>query len=168
MVRYRSVDKILAGHAPVPYADRASWKKLQMDCPDLRRVHAHLSQGTRPNAKKSKQTEVKRYLRKVTISRDGLLVVRSSEPFLPVNELTVVPQHVLHGLITSLHLSVNHSSINQLTKIFQRSFYASGANECIASVVKACSQCEALKSVPRELHKQSTSVPPTSPCAFCG
>ena len=136
-----------------------------MDFPNLRWVHAHLSQGARPNAKKSKQTAVKRYLRKVAISRDGLLVVRSSEPFLPEKELIVVPQHVLHGLITSLHLSVHHPSINQLTKIFQRSFYALGANECIASAVKVCSQCEALKSVPRELHEQSTSVPPKSPCA---
>ena len=37
---------------------------------------------------------------------------------------------------------------------------------CIASVVIACSQCEALKSVPRELHEQSILVPQTeSPCA---
>ena len=85
-----------------------------MDCPDLKRIHAHLSQGTRPNAKKSKQTEVKRYLCKVTISRDGLLVVRRSEPFLPEKELIVVPQHVLHGLITSLHLSVHRFSSNSM------------------------------------------------------
>ena len=68
-------------------------------------------------------------------------------------------------MITSLHLNVNHPFINQFKKIFQRSFYALGANECIASVVKACSQRETLKSVPRELHEQSTSVPPKSPCA---
>ena len=165
VVRGTSVDKILAGQAPVPYANRASWKNVQMDCLDLRRVHAHLSQGTRPNGKKSKQTAVRRYLCKVTISRDGLLVVRSSEPFLLEKELIVVPQHVSHGLTTSLHLSVNHPSINQLTKIFQQSLYALGANECIASAVKACSQCEALKSLPRELLEQSTSVPPKSPCA---
>ena len=97
------------------------------------------------------------------------MVVRSSQPFLPEKELIVAPQHVLHGLITSLlHLSVNHSSINQLTKIFQESFYALGANECIASVVKACSQCEALKSVPCELHEQSTSAPTKSPVPVCG
>ena len=91
VARGTSVDKILAGQVPVPYANRASWRNLQMDCPDLRRVHAHLSQGTIPNAKKSKQTEVKRCLCKVTISRDGLLVVRSSESFLPEKELIVVP-----------------------------------------------------------------------------
>ena len=148
MVRGTSVDKIniLAGQAPFPYANRASWRNLQMDCPDLGRVHDHLSQRALPNAKKSKQTAVKIYLPKVTISRDGLLVVRRSEPFLPEKELIVVPQHVLHGLITSLYLRVNHPSINQLTKIFQRSFYDLGANECIASVVKACSQCEVCSS----------------------
>ena len=164
VVRGTSVDKIFAGQASVPYANHAFWKNVQMDCPDRRRVHAHLSQETHPNAKKSKQTAVKRYLHEVTISRDGLLVVRSSEPFLLEKELIVVPHHILHGLITSLHLSVNHPSISQLTKIFERSFFALGADECIASTVKACAQCEAFKSVPCELHEQSASVPPKSSC----
>ena len=52
-----------------------------MNCPDLRRVDAHLSQGTRPTDKMVKVTSVKRYLCKDTISKDGLLVVRHSEIF---------------------------------------------------------------------------------------
>ena len=48
VVRQTTIDDVLAGHKPMPYATRSSWKTLQMECPDLRRVHAHLSQGTRP------------------------------------------------------------------------------------------------------------------------
>ena len=93
-----------------------------MNCPDLRRVHVHLSQGTRPTNQMVKVTLVKRYLRKVTISKDGLLVVQHSQPFLPEKELIVIPQNVLPGIITSLHLRFNHPSPTQLQKLFHRSF----------------------------------------------
>ena len=105
-----SVDSVLAGHHPMPFSSRATWKNLQMNCPDLRHVHAHLFQGTRPTNKMVKVTLVKRYLHKVTISKDGLLVVQHSEPFLPEKKLSVVPRNVLPGIITSLHLRFNHPS----------------------------------------------------------
>ena len=76
VVRAVSIEAVLAGHDQVPFATRSSWKNLQMECPDLRRVHAHLSQGTRPTAKKSKATIVKKFLRNAKIARDGLLVVK--------------------------------------------------------------------------------------------
>ena len=90
VVRKVSVDDILAGRAQVPYSNRLAWKDLQLGCYDLKRVHAHLSSGTRPTPK-SKLTLVKRYLQKVVIGKDGLLVVIQSEPFLPRRELIVVP-----------------------------------------------------------------------------
>ena len=135
-----------------------------MNCPDLRRVHAHLSQGTRPTNKMVKVTSVKRYLRKVTISKDGLLVVRHSEPFLPEKELIVVPQNVLPGIMTSLHLRFNYPSLTQLRKLFHRSFYALNADACVSSICTACSHCQSLRTVPKELHQQSSSTPPTLPC----
>ena len=78
VVRKTNVEKILAGHEPVPFATRSSWKNLQLECQDLRRVHAHLSQGTRPTAKKTKSTVVKRFLRNAKVARDGLLVVKQA------------------------------------------------------------------------------------------
>ena len=75
VVRKTSVEAILAGHEAVPFGARSSWKNLQLECQDLRRVHSHLRQGTRPTAKKRKSTVVKRFLRNAKISADGLLVV---------------------------------------------------------------------------------------------
>ena len=74
VVKRVSVEDILSGQVEVPYSNRLTWKDLQLGCPDLKRVHAHLSTGTRPTTK-SKLTNVKRYLQKVIISKDGLLVV---------------------------------------------------------------------------------------------
>ena len=163
VVRNVSVKEILAGQASVPYGTPPAWKSLQSECPDLRRVHAHLSNGTRPTAKNSKVGVVKRFLRNVKIGRGGLLVVKQSQPFLPQSELIVVPLHILHGLVTSLHLTLNHPTAHQLTNVFNRCYYSLNVSDCVANVTDACSQCQALKTLPTELHHQSSSIPPTSP-----
>ena len=163
VVRAVSVKDVLSGHAKVPYTNRAAWKNLQMECPDLRRVHAHLTNGTRPTTKNTKVGIVKKFLPKVTVARDGLLIVKQSQPFLPESELIVVPLRLLHGLITSLHISLNHPTSHQLTNVFNRSYYSLNVSDCVANVVQSCSQCQALQTIPTELTTQSSSIPPTTP-----
>ena len=163
VVRSTSVKEVLSGQKPVPFVSRAAWKDLQMDCNDLRRVHAHLVNGTRPTAKNTKVGVVKKFLRNVKIGREGLLVVKQAQPFLPNSELIVVPLNLLHGLITSLHLSLNHPTIHQLTNVFNRGYFSLNVADCISSVTKSCSQCQALETIPVEHHDQSSSVPATSP-----
>ena len=163
VVRKISVDEILAGHAQVPYSNRATWKDLQLGCNDLKRVHAHLSSGTRPT-QKSKQTTVKRYLQKVVIGKDGLLVVIQTEPFLPRRELIVVPQQVVLGFMTSLHLRLNHPTENQLLQVFQRGFFALRVQHFAKVTLQNCDLCQSLKVLPKELHQQSTVDIPITPC----
>ena len=140
-VRSVSVDEILSGQAQVPFNNRNAWKTHQLECPDLRRVHAHLSKGTKPSAKHSNLTAVKRYLNDLVISRDGLLVVIHSEPYFPRRELIVVPQHLIHGLLTSMHLKLNHPTAFQLQKVFARSFYAQNSQKHISSIIGNCHIC---------------------------
>ena len=91
-----TVSDVIDGITPMPFTNRTAWKKMQQDCPILRRVYAHLSQGTRPQKKNTKVKNVKRYLRYVTIGQDGLLVVKQSTPFIPVRELLVVLHPLWH------------------------------------------------------------------------
>ena len=87
IVKSISVEEILNGHVKVPYDNKAVWRKLQMECQDLSKVFSHLKNGTRPTAKRTKLTTVKRYLQSVSISgKDGLLVVLHSAPFMPPTE----------------------------------------------------------------------------------
>ena len=158
-----SVKDVLSGHVSVPFSNRTAWKNLQMECPDLRRVHAHLTNGTRPSAKNTKVGTVKKFLRNVTVARDGLLIVRQSQPFLPEKELIVIPLRLLHGLLTSLHISLNHPTAHQLTNVFNRCYYSLNVSDCISNVVQSCSQCQALQTVPTELTTQTSSAPPTVP-----
>ena len=163
VVRGVSVQDVLSGHKAVPFGNRGTWKNLQMECHDLRRVHSHLSNGTRPTSKNTKVGVVKKFLRNVKIARDGLLIVKQAQPFLPESELIVVPLNLLHGLLTSLHLSLNHPTIHQLTNVFNRCYYSLKVADCVSTVTKSCAQCQSLETMPTELHSQSSTIPPTSP-----
>ena len=163
VVRQISVEDILAGRTNVPYSNRNAWKDIQLGCADLKRVHAHLTSGTRPTPK-SRMTNVKRYLQKVIVGKDGLLVVVRSEPFLPRRELIVVPQQVILGFLTSLHLRLNHPTEHQLNLVFQRSFFALKTLHFVKLVLQNCCLCQSLKVIPKELHVQSSVDIPTTPC----
>lgn len=147
----------------MPFTSRSAWKTTQQDCPALRRVYAHLIQGTRPSRKATNIREVKRYLHDVTVSNDGLLVVKKNLPFLPTRELTVIPQHVLQGLLHAIHLKLQHPSKAQLGKLFHRHFYALNSDRAISSVSQSCSQCSSIATLPQEIPQFSTSEPPSTP-----
>ena len=142
VVQSITVEEIMSGHVRVPYDNRAVWRKLQMECQDLSKVYTHLRNGTRPTSKRTKLTTVKRYLQNVTISsKDGLLIVVHSAPFLPPMELIVIPEHLIHGLLTSLHLKLNHPTTLQLSKVFKRQFFALKSDNYAKLVGENCELC---------------------------
>ena len=91
VIRRTSVSEILTGKTHLPFTSRAVWLSIQAECPDLCRTHAHLRQGTCPSKKITNIKDVKHYLNVTTIARDGLLVVKRSQPVVPTQECIVVP-----------------------------------------------------------------------------
>ena len=91
-------------------------------------------------------------------------MVIQSEPFLPRKELIVVPQQVVLGFMTSLHLRLNHPTENQLVQVFQRGFYALKTQHFAKITLQNCDLCQSLKVLPKELHQQSTVDIPVTPC----
>ena len=75
----------------------------------------------------------------------------------------MVPSEILPGLITALHIQFSHPTKSQLSKVFDRHFYAISSMKCIEEVVGACNQCNSLKTIGRELFHQSSSPSPTKP-----
>ena len=165
VVKMVTVEDILSGRTKVPYANKQTWMLLQKECPDLRRVHSYLRNGVRPTAKNNRMTDVKRYIQKVKISNEGILVVAHCEPFLPKKDLIVVPQAVLKGLLTSLHISLNHPTVGQLTKVFNRDYFALRSAPAVKLVWENCSTCQSLKKIPNELHTQTSVDYPLSPAS---
>ena len=72
-VRNLSVKDVIEGAVRMPFTSRVAWYQSQHECPDLRRTHAHLTQGTRPSKKDTNIRDVKRYLKEVTLAGDGLI-----------------------------------------------------------------------------------------------
>ena len=128
--------------------------------PGYRRVNAHLKQGTRPSKKLTNVRDVKRYLNCTSIAKDGVLVVKRSQPFVPVIEAIVVPRSVLDGLLTALHIKLNHPSRHQFQMVLQRQFFALDMNDAISRVTSACHTCASLLSFPPSLVSQSSDDPP--------
>ena len=160
VVRATSVQDVLDGTVRMPFTNRSAWLATQQDCPDLRRVHSHLVQGTRPSKKMTRIPDVKRYLRDVTVASDGLLIVREARPFQPTRERIVIPRAVLNGLLTATHLRFNHPSAYQMKQLVSRYFFALDLDRSIQDVCSACHHCTSLKSIPQSLQLQSSTEPP--------
>ena len=120
VVRMSSVQDVLDGNVRLPFTSRPAWLAIQSECPDLRRTHSHLIQGTRPSRKLTNVKDVKRYLQVASVASDGLLVVKHHEPLSPSRECIVVPRQVLDGLLTALHIQLNHPSSHQLKTVCLR------------------------------------------------
>ncbi len=144
----------------VPFTTRSSWIQIQSECPDLRRTHAHLQQGTRPSKKLTNIKDVERYLNALTIAKDGLLVVRKADPLSPSTELIVVPRSVLDGLVTVLHIKLDHPSKHQLLMMMKRTFYALDMQAAVARVTNSCHMCVSLKKLPPQAVQHTTNEPP--------
>ena len=164
VVRAISVKDVIDGKHKIPFLSRTAWQSTQLECPDLRRTHAHLKQGTRPSRKHTNIRDVKRYLNNVTIARDGLIVVRNDEPLATVRERIVVPRSVVDGLISSLHIKLDHPTIHQMKLIVHRYFYALDMDNAIENATNTCHMCASLASFKHARQQQSTSDPPAGVC----
>lgn len=83
VVRATSVKEVLDGRGSLPFTSRKAWLATQAECKHLRRTKAHLIQGTRPTKKETNIRSVKRYLNKVGLASDGLLVVQHCDALAP-------------------------------------------------------------------------------------
>ena len=162
VVQSVSTSDVIAGSASLPFTNRKSWMQVQSECADLRRTKAHLKQGTRPGVKETTIKCVKQYLNKVTLASDGLVVFKRIEPFAPPRECIVVPAEILHGLIMALHLRLSHPTVNEMTKVFKRYFWAINMDKALSDCVSACHQCASLKKAAHALIPQASSDPPTA------
>ena len=162
VVRAASVRDIIDGKGRLPFTSRKAWHETQSECRDLRRTRAHLLQGTRPGKKETKIKPVKRYLNKVSISSDGVLVVPLCDPLSPSREAIVVPEDVLPGLLSVLHLRLNHPSQSELAKVVKRYFWAINLDSALEEASKSCHLCASLSKIPSSLIPESTSDPPES------
>ena len=124
-------------------------------------VFKYLQNGTSPGRKGKNLKTVRRYISsKVVISSEGALVVHNLQPLTPVTERIVIPEQVLHGVLTVLHIRLGHPTSYQLHQVFVRSFFALKLDSFIEKVSKSCDQCNSIRDIPKAFSEQSTEEPP--------
>ena len=156
-------EDVLQGRVNIPFTNRRSWKEIQGECSDIRKVIAHTQQGTKPNKKAKNLKMVRRYMSsKVVVAHDGVLVIRNAEPLSAVREQIVVPNQVLHGLLMVLHLRLGHPTTLNLQKVFKRYFFALNSNKAITEISQSCHQCASIAKFPDAMIPQSSEPPPES------
>ena len=151
VVRSLKVSEIKSRMVQMLFTNRKAWLVTQSECPDLHHVKDQLQQGTCPTRKETSATNVKRYLNKVAIANDGLLVVRKSAPLCLTREVVVVPLQVVLGLMTALHIRLEHPTSSELYTITDRSVFALGLSKIIDKVSKGCHTFASLAKIPRSL-----------------
>ena len=157
-----TITDVIDGKVQLPYRNRKAWIEVQNECPDLRKVLTFKKNGTSPNKKSKNMRTVRRYLSsKVLIAADGLLVHKQAEPFSTLSERIVVPEQVLHGLLTALHLRLSHPSAHQLQKVFERYFYTLNTADAVSIISKTCYHCASIRDVPKAMIEQSSCNPPS-------
>lgn len=149
-VRPITVHDVLCGSVSLPFTSRSAWLQTQLDCPDLRRVHSHLKQGTRPSKKLTNIKDVKRYLNTVAISRDGILIVERDESFASPRECIVIPRPVIDGFLSALHVKLDHPSRHQMklhgcAALFLRIRPRQSPSKASRQSTQSCHLCSSLK-----------------------
>ena len=125
-------------------------------------MHPHLSNGTRQSRKAKNIRDVRRYLQVTSLSNSGLFVCRIYDPYVLQKDLIVVPNDILAGLITALHLHFNYASKHQLPQVFGRYFYGFNSKTMIQSIVNSCSHCNSLAKLFKEIFVQTSVPSPTT------
>lgn len=157
------VSDILSGRCKVPFTTRSSWLSAQQKCEDLNKVTKYLTTDATIPRKKKNLTDVRRYLScgvsTSTCQPKDLLVIKQRVPFKPTQERIVIPRKLSEGLLTALHIQLQHPSTHQLKQIFCRSFFCLDLDTIAKRVYEGCHTCAALRNLPCNFHQQTTSPP---------
>ena len=154
-----SVKDILNGTSRVPFSSHPAWLQIQLNCPSIQLARKHLQQGTRPLKKQRNIKEVRQLLRVGSVTKDGLLVVNKECPLQSTLALIVIPQSYISGLLTALHLQLDHPTTHQLKQVFHRQFYCVNADKQIETTIDLCHLCLSLRKLPSPNVPFSTSAP---------
>lgn len=166
VVREVTVKDLLNTNMAVPFSSRTSWHEMQHSCKHLSRACAHLKQGTIPSRKATDIRDVRRYLNLASIAKDGLMVVNQHGAFKPKSEKIIVPRMFLPGLLTSLHLKLQHPSRSQLKQIFKRAYYALDLDDAVTVCTSSCHVCKSLSDMPNNFTEQTTHSKPDTVGAY--
>ena len=161
-----SVQDILNEKYKMPYVQPAAWSKLQKKDPILAQLTKLINVGQKPEPKQTGGdfTILKSLYNhfskgNLKINSAGLITLHQPDDSNTMRNLIVVPNNLFPGLVTSLHLKLQHPTKYQLNKIIGRYFYCPNSAAMVSECVDNCYTCIALKPMPPVIFFQK--IPPS-------
>ena len=148
----------------MPYLQPRTWIALQKKDPTLSKLAKLISSGQKPEEKRTggECTTLKllhgQFVKgNLKIANNGLITVKANDDAgIPRNQV-VIPSKLFPGLLSALHLKLQHPTKHQMTKLVSRYFYCPGAGARITECVDNCHTCLSLKPLPQTLFSESTT-----------
>ena len=161
-----TVTEILDGKYSMPYLQPKTWSIIQQKDPALSKLTRLIQTGQKPECKKTggDNTTIKllhgHFVKgNLNISSARLLTIKSKDDAGIVRNLIIIPTKLFPGLLSALHIKLQHPSKYQMGKLIGRYFYSPGSAARIAECVDACHTCLSLKPLPNTLFSETTSQP---------
>ena len=137
----------------MPFLNRDVWRNLQSRDHACKQAKICLSSGQQPTKKAGNtNNNIRRYVAKADIAKDGLLIVKTTIPMSTTKqEQIIIPSNFVEAIVTQLHIKFQHPSKSQLLHLFNRYFFAPGSNKMIENMYEKCQICQANKRLPSAL-----------------
>lgn len=103
--------------------------------------------------------DIKRYLNVVSVANDRLLVVHQSNPLNLPRDIIIVARSVLDGLVTALHINLDHPTKHQMLMSMKRHFCALDLSQAIDRVCDLCHTGVAPQMFLTNYFEQSSELP---------
>ena len=149
------------------FSNRISWKTAQ-DANNACAVAKQLLSSGKPPPKAFKKTsgeywnDIRQYCRDASLSKDGLLVVKSQPNILSGNiprDRIVVPKPLVPALLYHSHNHGDqHPARTQQKSLFQRQFYAIGLDKHLDLLYSNCYKCSVVQKLPKETIPNETKT----------
>ena len=166
LVQRVTVKDILDGTYKMPYLQARTWASLQKKDPVVSKLIKLIEVGQKPEQKRTggNNTILKNLHSQFTkgnlkISSSGLVTVSQVDDSGTTRSLIVVPSPLFPGLVTSIHLRLQHPTKYQMNKLLGRYFFCPGSSTIVADCVDNCHTCISLKPIPPALFSESTTQP---------
>ena len=164
-IRHVSIEDIRSGRMLMPLTQKIPWKNIQNRDSVHNKLRELITTQQLPNTKKTNGpfTKLKLLHNKYTegklfIDKDSMFMVRT--PLGHFNGAAIsVPHTIYPGLVSALHIQLDHPSRNQLSDLLDRYFYTPGGRAIVEDISENCVQCAAMKTLPKVLLKDTTEIP---------
>ena len=149
------------------YDNKESWKSAQNGNQACIITKQLLTSGKPPPKAMGKTSgefynDIRQYCRDASVTKDGLLVVKSKPDLLSGNiprDRIVVPKPLVPALLYHLHNhNDSHPVRSQQKSSFQRQFYAIHLEKHLDLLYKNCYKCSVIQKLPQNIIKNETKT----------